>query len=335
MAFLFFSCSSDKDSQRYVHTFEGNTMGTTYNVKISHEAEIFDTQKIQTEVDKLLQDINSKMSTYIEDSELSLVNFTKSQNWLTISKDLYFVLRVSKEISRLSDSYFDITVGPLVNLWGFGPMKRQKPEPPSDVEIKEVLEYVGQDKFELNLEEHSLKKKHPKVYLDLSGIAKGYAVDEVSKLLTSLGLTSHLVEIGGELRAAEKKSSDSNWKVGIESPGSRNAAIIFPLEKMSLATSGNYKQYIRSNKKRYGHTIDPKSGQATYRSIVSASVLHLSCTQADAWATAFMAMGIEKALESATKNGLAAYFIVKDQEEKVSEVMSPKFKELGSLKGKL
>ncbi len=310
-SFLIFSCSDSKEKR--IVTIKGETMGTFYSVKIATEEEEFDEEKVKGQIDSLLKNINYEMSTYIPESEISEFNEAYDTSWFLISKDFYEVTKKALEISRETDGYYDVTVGPLVNLWGFGPSTRDKLVPDND-EINYVKQFVNYRLLELQENPYAIKKKDPRVYVDLSSIAKGFGVDEVSRLLASLGYKNHLVEIGGELRSLGTKFEEP-WIVGIENPTKDNIAIKVVLENKSIATSGDYYNYFEYKGKRYSHTINPKTGWPIENKLASVSVIEDDCMTADAYATAIEAMGPDLGLKFAREKKLPVYLIVRDKEK--------------------
>ena len=223
------------------------------------------------------------------------------------------VIDLSLDISKKSYGYFDITVGPLVDAWGFGPKGKQGK--PSKSEIKTLLKNIGYEK--ISIKDGWLYMAKP-MKLDLSAIAKGFGVDELVKFLEYQGHQNLLVEIGGEVRSRGKKEDGSLWRVGIEGPseklGSKLVKII-TLNNFSMATSGSYRNYLKLGDRVFNHTINPKTGAPIEHKTISVSVLHTYCADADAWATALMSMGAEKGLELANRNDLMAYFQVLNGKE--------------------
>jgi len=300
-----FSCLSEKE--KIVH-ITGKTMGTYYSVKVVSSNIVV--EDLKTQIDGLLKEINNVFSTYIEDSELSKLNKNQSLNSIKITPVLAEVLTLSKSIFKKSDGAFDVTIGPLVNMWGFGPDKIRKR--PTDEDIKTKLTAVGSDKFKVSKD--TIVKLAANLYIDLSAIAKGQAVDDLALTLANRGFKSFLVEIGGEVRAQGQKPDGSKWRVGIEKPSKQlGQAIqkIVALDSMSIATSGGYRNYLKYGDEIFSHTINPKTGKPVDHKLVSVSVLDPSCAAADAWATAFMVLGAEKGLDIANRLGLKAYFLVK------------------------
>jgi thiamine biosynthesis lipoprotein len=288
----------------------GVTMGTQYSITIVNPGET-QQEALETSVDALLGSINAAMSTYDPESELSLMNQNSSTEWIKISDSLHTVLQAAIAVAEASGGAFDVTVGPLVNLWGFGP-DRGASVVPDPSAVANASEQVGTDKFEIKANPSALRKRHPEVYIDLSGIAKGYAVDRLARFLQEQGYEDFLVDIGGELRAAGLNPNRRAWRIGIENPTAEGREIgqTIVLTNTGLASSGNYRNYFESDGVRYGHTIDPKTGAPTQHRLASVTVLHSTAMLADAWATALMSMGFGAGLKVANEHELAALFFV-------------------------
>lgn len=296
-----------------VHSISGQTMGTTYSVKFTSQSPI-NIVELENGVNFLLQKVNQQMSTYIPNSELSLFNKSTSTDWVNVSQDLAFVMETALKISEFSNGKFDITIGPLVNLWGFGP--NNKPQKvPSNRDIIKMRRSVGYRNVDVKLNPPSIKKNHPDVYCDLSAIAKGFGVDKISEYLSSKNLNNHLVEIGGELRASGTKFNN-NWKVGISIPShSGTIQETVSINNQSMATSGDYWNYFEENGIRYSHTINPTTGKPITHNLASVTIVSESCMEADALATAIDVMGPEAGLIFAKNNELKVYFIVKGEND--------------------
>ena len=305
-----FACN--QNTGQHSATFSGNTMGTTYTIQINSRQTIPDLPGIKHSIEQILASVNTAMSTYIPDSELSRVNQSDSNRWIGVSDPLFKVISAAQEISLLSNGAFDITIGPLVNLWGFGPVD-QIDLPPGDLTIKSLLENVGFRKLHLDSRRKLIMKDLPGIYIDLSAIAKGYAVDEVARQLENkYSIQNYMVEIGGEIHAHGTNSRDNVWRIGIEKPvtDQRTVERIIYLDNMAMATSGNYRNYININGTRYSHAIDPRTGKPVQHQLASVTVLHPQCMIADAWATALLVSGPETGLKLARQYGLDALFIV-------------------------
>ncbi|MCC2605145.1 FAD:protein FMN transferase [Planctobacterium marinum] len=308
----------------------GPTMGTTYNIKYWSE-NTTDSTLLQQRIDDELVHINKLMSTYDPASELSMLNQTKSTEPYPLSSETLVVVEEALRIGKLSNQYLDITVGPLVNLWGFGPQAR--PEViPSDVDIDAARARVGIDK--LSVSGNSLSRAHPDMYVDLSTVAKGYGVDQVAEIVASFGIDNYLVEIGGEMRVAGVKRNGQAWRIAIEKPVSLERAIqeIITVGNNAIATSGDYRNYYEEDGMRYSHLIDPKTGKPIQHNLVSVTVVHPSCLTADGYSTAIAVMGKDAGLAMALENDLAVLLITRENGE-FKEYTTPGFDSFMSKKG--
>lgn len=291
-------------------------MGTEYHIswvsELSSERKLeAERISVQSDMDSLLAAINKSMSTYDTESELSLINKSLNTDWQSISYDLYTVLDMAMEVNRNSSGAFDITVGPLVNLWGFGPTKQLDQRPVQD-DIDQQLLKIGSSAIKLRHSDdlYELKLTESR-YIDLSAIAKGYAVDVLANHLEELGIVNYLVEVGGEISAGGKKSNDKPWRIAIETPSDneRLAQLVIPLSNEGIATSGDYRNFFTQDDHRFSHTIDGRTGYPVDHDLASVSVIHKSVAMADAWATALTVLGVEEGLKVAEKYELSAYFI--------------------------
>lgn len=315
---------------------QGRTMGTTYSVKYVKEGSS-DLSSLRDEIEASLKEVNRQMSTYIEDSEISKLNQAKAGISMPIGAWFGETLKLSLDLAQQTQGAFDPTIGPLVNLWGFGPKKHQKQ--PSDEDIARARTYIGYDKIQLKKTAAGLwsaQKLQNQTYVDLSASAKGFGVDVLSRLLLKHGLKNHLVEIGGELRSLGRKPSGP-WRVAIEKPdvsGARTIQEVVSLKDASLATSGSYRNFFESKGEVFPHIIDQKSGKPVKSSLLSVSVIEENCARADALATALFVMGAEKAQAFAEEQKLAAYFILGSSSDKAAAAqvkITPEFKKLGGL----
>jgi thiamine biosynthesis lipoprotein len=300
-------------------------MGTTYRVLLGGPADAARVTALQRGVDSLLAAVNASMSTYDPESELSRFNANASVEPVPLSAPLTEVMRLSLAVHAASGGRFDVTVGPLVDAWGFGPAAR--PAEALEARVVDSLRaFVGSDK--LQLEGAALRKADPRVRVDLSAVAKGYAVDVVSDWLASQGATAHLVEIGGEMRARGRNASGEPFRVGIEDPDpdSRRVRFAIALSDRSLASSGNYRNFVDLDGVRYAHTLDPVTGRPVQHRLLAASVLHERCADADAWATALMVAGPDSAWALAQANGLEVGLLVATASGQVEERFTPGFR---------
>lgn len=293
-----------------VLTIGGLTMGTTYSIKITNIK--INRAQIQTDVEKILYEVNQAMSTYLKESELSYINSSTNIESHPISNDLYMVINHADTVSQLTNGAFDVTVGTLVNLWGFGPIQSTN-QIPSNEAIKSIKNNTGYQKIYLNESQRSITKLHPDLYIDLSGIAKGFAVDKIALYLDENGFENYLVEIGGELIAKGFNENNKIWQIGIESPNN-NIMKIIGLKDIAMATSGDYKNYFEKDGVRYSHTINPNTGKPIKHKLASVTVVDKSAMNADALATAFMVLGPEKTLLLANDLEIGVYLIIKNDE---------------------
>lgn len=304
----------------------GLTMGTTYTIKI-HAPEIhIDRIMLQEIINDHLNTINNQMSTYIETSNLSLFNQSITKDWVNIPVELYTVIKEALRVSQLSNNAFDITIGPAVNLWGFGPLA-QSNSIPDETAVSQALHKIGRQYLELRSNPYAIKKHHPELMLDLSALAKGFAVDVIAKQLDDLAINNYMVEIGGEIKTKGRNPDNRIWRIGIEKPVSDNRLVqtTIALNNASLATSGDYRNYFEKNDTRYSHTIDPKTGKPVTHNLASVTVIHSSAMTADAMATALLVLGYEAGFKLAVKEQLAALFIIRDG-KKFTEIRTPQLK---------
>ncbi len=321
------SVCSCQSQQKELVTINGLTMGTTYSIKIVAADIALDEKKIHKDIESILTDINQSMSTYIADSELSLFNQSRITDWQVLSADLYRVIKHGNHISMISNGAFDITVSALVNLWGFGPDPYTR-DIPSNSLIESIKQHTGFEKLDFDESMQRISKSDPVVTIDLSGIAKGFAVDKISQHLNGLGIVDYLVEIGGELIGKGTNVKQQAWKIGIEqaNPLERSVQRIVNLDNIAMATSGDYRNYFEKDGVRYSHTIDPVSGKPISHTLAAVTVLHSSAMHADALATAFMVSGPEKSLALANEVGVALYMLIKTDvgfEERYNDRFKP------------
>ena len=303
----------------------GQTMGTTYNITYIDSPSV----NYNTQIDSVLLALNQNMSTYIPHSAISQFNsLTNTDSLFEVDADFEQVMRASLFVYSNTQGYFDPTVMPLVNFWGFGTNKT----PPNITEVPDsILTNVGFNKVYFTTipdeisgnERHYLRKAALGLQLDFSAIAKGFGVDKVAEFLEKKGVANYMVEIGGEMRIKGLNADNENWKIGIDKPSddlkARKVKAILNLSDRSIATSGNYRNYYEKDGKKYVHTINPKTGMAEMNNLLSVTVVSQYCMLADAFATGFMAMGFEEAnkiVEDA--DGLDAYFIYVDEKGEIA-----------------
>jgi len=305
----------------------GLTMGTSYSIKLIPQQISIDEERLHSDIEQILADINQSMSTYIPDSELSLLNQSKITDRQNLSEDLFTVIQHANNVSLMTNGAFDITVGPLVNLWGFGP------EPftqniPDDSIVQSVKAHIGYQKIIIDRVSRQISKSDPDIYIDLSAIAKGFAVDKIARYLDKQNIQNYLVEIGGEIIAKGLNTHQQSWLIGIEQANvlERSVQRIVSLNNIAMATSGDYRNYFEKDGIRYSHTIDPATAAPIYHNLASVTVLNKSTMHADALATAFMVLGTKKAHTLANELGIAVYTLSKTAtgfEEKYNDYFKP------------
>lgn len=301
----------------------GETMGTTYSVKVAAGNDAISEEHLRIAVEAALARVNAGMSTYIEDSELSRFNRAPGRDPFEFSEETFERIANAQHLSRLTYGAFDITIGPVVNAYGFGPDTIMLF--PSEEKLEELRKNVGYRGLRLDPETYSVSKSEI-MYCDLSAIAKGYGVDAVVEALQHHGVESCFVEIGGEVRAHGVKPGGEAWRVGIERPDEteRRMQRAVPLRNMAMATSGDYRNYYERDGKRISHIIDARTGHPIGHTLASVSVLHEQCEMADAYATALMVLGPDDGMRFAERHDLAALFLVRAGEG-FAERESPAF----------
>ena len=316
------SCSPSTTPSQQIQ-LNGSTMGTYYVVKFYADNEP-DQQALQQAIDNELELVNDLMSTYRPDSELMRFNRHGAESAFTLSEQTALVIGEALRLAKQTEGVLDVTVGPLVELWGFG--ARGKVEhAPSDEEIAASRAVVGYEK--LSLDDRQLSKAVNGLAVDLSTIAKGYGVDQVAVILEQHQIQNYLVEIGGEMRIKGKKPDGQPWKIAIEKPVSAERAVqrILQTGDMGVATSGDYRNYFEEQGIRYSHLLDPRSGKPIQHRTVSVTVLHPSCMTADGYATALNVMQSDEALLFANRYNIAALIVVKT-DDGFTELASDAFK---------
>ncbi len=317
-----FGCS--EVSQDLV-TLNGKTMGTTYSVKLVGTPRELDSNAIAQGIGETLETVNRQMSTYRPESEISRFNAADSGVWMATSDDTRSVIDEALRISRLTKGAFDPTVGPIVDLWGFG-SSRDEPQLPSTEDVAAVQEMVGFSKIVTRAGESAVLKQTPAVNLDLSGIAKGFGVDMVAEYLERQGVANYLVEVGGELRSKGRGPEGQAWRVGIERPSGVPGDLqqVVELKGEALATSGNYRIFFEEDGHRYSHIINPQTGRPVDHNLASATVVAPTTMEADALSTSLLVLGPDAGMELAVEHDIAAFFITGNGKA-FSEMASPAF----------
>ena len=312
--FCLVACSSESEIKEYSLT--GQTMGTVYNIKLiskSLDNELL--SEISGAINSSLKRVNQQMSTYLTDSEISLFNNHRDTTNFTVSNEFSKVMHKALRVNQISSGAFDITVNPLVNLWGFG-SKSKDTIIPSDEKIKNTLKIIGSEHIKF-IDKNIIRKDISELEIDLSAIAKGYGVDVVVQVLDKFNLQNFMVEIGGEVFAKGKNIKNEKWKIGIDKPQylaypGQDLQNILSISNVGVATSGDYRNYFEYEGKIYSHSINPKTGKPVIHNLASVTIVAPNCMQADALATATLVMGVEdglKFLES--QQDIEGYLIVR------------------------
>jgi thiamine biosynthesis lipoprotein len=289
-------------------TLSGDTMGTRYHITWLPQSDSPPAEVLRSRIDEALEGVNRSMSTWREDSEISQFNSLPPGTWWQASAPFATVFQRAREVSAASDGAYDVTVAPLVDLWGFGPSLGS--EVPAQERITQALGQVGIGYVDYDQQAARLRKQRV-LTLDFSSIAKGYGVDVVAGVLSQSGLENYLVEIGGEIRVAGHSPRGGAWRIAVERPDAlqRTVAATLEISDRAVATSGDYRNYFELDGVRYSHSIDPRSGWPVRHELVSVTVVHSDATSADAWATALLVLGPETALAVARRESLAVYLI--------------------------
>ncbi|SIO14585.1 FAD:protein FMN transferase [Vannielia litorea] len=306
----------------------GSTMGTTYHVVAVPGGAHVDEKALDGAIKAALAEVNVQMSNWDAGSEVSRINAAGADQPLALSPALAGVLEAANDVHRASEGRFDVTVGPLIELWGFG-SGQVVPHVPSDAEIAEALARTGQRRM-LTLTGRSLTKSVSGAEIYLPAIGKGHGVDRVAAAIRSAGLTDFMIEIGGDLYASGRNADGLPWQIGIESPvaGDRALHAVADASNLGMATSGDYRNFFESGGTRYSHIIDPATGRPILHKTVSATVLAENAMLADAWSTAMLVLGRDQGMQIAEDQGLAVVFIDREPGEGFTTTASSQYTSL-------
>jgi thiamine biosynthesis lipoprotein len=310
--------------------FEGETMGTTYVVRLAQTISETDRLGVARTIDDTLASVNRAMSNYLPDSEISIFNRAGTGTRVSVSREVFDVVSEARRVSELTGGAFDITVAPLVRLWGFGPGAYDRDEPPTEDEIARARAAVGFRHLVLADDPVTLTKLVPELECDLSAIAKGYGVDRVAEALEKSGYRDYMVEVGGEVRTLGKNSVGNAWRIAIEKPlpGARAIQRIVSLSGLSMATSGDYRNFYELEGKIYSHLIDPRTARPVSHRVASVSVLSDTAMEADALASGLLVLGPEEGFDLAVAQDLAVLFLSRTETGEIEERATPAFAEL-------
>lgn len=313
-----------------LHIFDGATMGTTYTVRVvtSEAWGQREHDRIGERMQAALDDVESKMSHYKPSSELSRFNRTRATAPFPVSRETFDVVWHAYQLSELTGGALDVTVGPLVNAWGFGPVEPES-LPPDAALLARLRDHMGYWKLELDPVASTLRKTDPELECDLSAVAKGFGVDRVAVVLREEGLTRFMVEVGGEIVAVGLNQQGSPWRIAIERPVMAGGVQrVVPLSGHAMATSGDYRNVREVDGRLLSHTIDPRTGRPVAHQLASVSVIAELCVVADGLATALEVLGPDEGYALAIERGWAALFLVRDDTGAISERATPAFEAL-------
>ncbi len=315
---LIFSLAACVSKDRQEVKLFGEAQGSTYSITYVDE----ELRDFQDDIQDILMEIDLSMSLWVDHSLISRINRGETD---TLDVHMRRVIQKALSISKSTAGYFDVTVGPLVDAWGFGPDGIDRE--PDKKELDSILKNVGYK--QLTIKDNQLGKSTPNVKIDLNSIAQGYTVDVVSDFLQSQGVYDYMVEIGGEIRTLGQSGRNKPWRIGIDKPvnteSGRPLEVILKLSGESLATSGSYRKFRIEDGIKYSHAINPKTGKPVQHNLLSVTVIAEDCMTADAYATAFLIMGKDAALDYMQNRSMQAFFILEDEEGNLVTAMTGGF----------
>ena len=292
-----------------LESFGGPTMGSTYSIRYVRHAGIAEPAQVRREVEGILADVDRQMSTYRSDSDIERFNALPANSCQTLPAAVLELVRVGEQLSEQSEGAYDLTVEPLMNLWGFGPQGREEKVPDSAA-LAETLQRVGYRHLHIDGDRLC---KDAAVEVDFNSIAAGYAVDTIAARLESMGIHDYLAEATGELKAKGKKLDGSSWRIALEEPrdDQQVAERIIQVDGYGVSTSGDYRNYFLQGGRRYSHTFDARSGAPVLHSLASVTVIHPSALMADGLSTLLLILGPERAWDYAEKHDIGAFFVIR------------------------
>lgn len=307
---------------------DGLTMGTTWSAQFAPQQDL-DPRQVRAAIEAELDEVVAQMSTWRQDSDISRYNDAPAGSWHELPAAFAGVLAAALALAEASDGYYDPTVGPLVELWGFG-ASGPRSEPPAEDEIATARAQVGWQRLRFDPGDRLLQPGG--VRLDLSSIAEGYAVDRMGQALERLGSHDYLVEIGGELRARGRRPDGTPWRVAIEHPDTGAApSVVLVLQDQAIATSGDYRRHFEHDGRRYGHAIDPHTGWPVAHGLAAVTVVAPDCMHAGSLASALSVLGPRRGMDFALRHGIAARMLVRGEEGDLQVLETPAFSALPRL----
>jgi thiamine biosynthesis lipoprotein len=270
-----------------IQFFEGQAQGTTFHITYRAAKK---SSKLEAKANQSLKDFDKVFSNYRPDSAISIYNASTSTDWVSVPAELAQLLSDSLEISRQTQGSFDVTIGAVLKVWGFGPYKKAAQSVPGDKDIADALLKSGFDKVEVRLKPAAIKKKFPELAIDLSGVAQGASVDVLASLFDKEKIDNYIIEVGGEMMTKGERSKGKPWVVAIESPTDSPGSIAQTVapKGLGMSTSGDYRNYFEQKGKRYSHIFDPRVGRPIESKVASSTVLAKTAREADAYAKAYM-----------------------------------------------
>lgn len=319
---LLASCQKPKHETEIV----GETQGTTYSVKVVLNNTPVTASQIQTEVQAALAKIDASMSNYRDDSEISRINAQENSDWITVSAEIMQLLRITYTVHQKTNGCYDLTIKPLFDLWGFS---KHENRVPSQKEIAALLPLIGMSQLEIDPTENRIRKKNPKLKIDLSSIGQGYSVGVVAGRLEALGIKNYLVEIGGEMQVKGRKADGGHWRVGVLAPNPLKMDVqrvvdVKQEQGTAVMTAGTYRNFFEEKGKSYSHILNPKTGSPVTHHLLSVTVMHESANWAEAWDTALLCVGEQEAARIAEAENLKV-LLVYNKDGKLTEYMSKAF----------
>lgn len=304
----------------------GDAQGTTYHIKLVLNSQAPALEEVRHQIARLLSEIDAQMSNYREDSEISRVNARETVDWLPVSPEIVGLLAIADQVYRRSEGCYDLTIKPLFDLWGFSGHENRIP---GDHEIATLMPHIGMPLLEIDAAGQRIRKKDPKIKIDLSSIAQGYSVGVIAKRLDALGIEDYLVEIGGEMLVKGRKANGTNWHIGVETPspsgrGLQKIIDVKDTKGTAVMTAGTYRNFFVDKGQNYSHILSPKTGRPVNHHLRSLTVVHDNPTWADAWDTALLCVGESKAMQIAEAENLKV-LLVYENDNKLKEYTSKSF----------